>query len=88
MWVWVMGMGTRIVEMDERGRITLPAEIRRILKDKVFRVELVDPSTVVLRVVTREDIVHEVESIKLSGDPRRREGDASRAKHRYGGIKA
>jgi bifunctional DNA-binding transcriptional regulator/antitoxin component of YhaV-PrlF toxin-antitoxin module len=43
----------RLVEMDERGRITLPDEIRRHLRGKVFKVELVDPNTVVLRIADR-----------------------------------
>ena len=80
-------MGIRIVEMDERGRITLPSEIRRLLRGKVFEVELVDPNTVILRIASRSDVIREIESIKLTGDPRRKGGDASKAKHRYGGEK-
>jgi len=73
--------------MDERGRVTLPAEIRKLLRGKVFEVELVDPNTVILRVANRRNVVKEIESIKLTGDPRRKSGDASKAKHRYGGVK-
>lgn len=78
----------RLIEMDERGRVTLPAEVRKLLKGRVFAVEVMNPYTVVLRVASREDVVREIEGIKLKGDPQRRGGDASRAKHRYGGVKA
>jgi|YelNatPaOPRAMG01_1025707.scaffolds.fasta_scaffold11022_9 bifunctional DNA-binding transcriptional regulator/antitoxin component of YhaV-PrlF toxin-antitoxin module len=78
----------RLVEMDERGRITLPEEVRRRLRGRVFKVELVDPNTVVLRIADRGDVIKEIEGIKLAGDPRRKSGDASEAKHRYGGVKA
>jgi len=87
MWVWDVGMGIHLVEMDERGRVTLPAEVRKLLRGRVFTVEFVNPYTLVLRVASREDFAREIESIKLRGDLRRRGGDASKAKHRYGGVK-
>jgi len=38
-WVWEKGVGI-IVEVDDRGRITIPVDIRRKLKSKRFLVSL------------------------------------------------
>ena len=86
-WVWVMGVG-EIVEMDDRGRITIPAEIRRRIGRDVFIIELVDGETILLKAVNRgEEVIKRLEAIKLSGDKERRNYDAAYVKDLYGGIK-
>ena len=45
-----MGVG-KIVEMDDRGRITIPAEIRKAINKNKFAIELVDEKTIILRLV-------------------------------------
>ncbi len=86
-WVWVMGVG-EIVEMDSRGRITIPANIRKIIGKSKFRVELVGKDTIVLKAVkNKREIVKRISSIKLVGDKERASVDAATVKDFYGGVK-
>ncbi|HDI52585.1 MAG TPA: AbrB family transcriptional regulator [Candidatus Bathyarchaeota archaeon] len=85
--MWVVGVG-KIVEMDDRGRITIPAEIRRRIGRDVFIIELVDRDTILLRAVDRgEELIKRFEAIRLSGDRERRSYDAAYVKDLYGGIR-
>ncbi len=82
-----MGMG-KIVKLDDRGRITLPAEIRRLIRAEKFRVEVKDDTIVLEPVRDRgENLVKIFEEIKLVGAPDRVGIDASEAKHIVGGAK-
>ncbi len=82
-----MGVG-EIVEMDDRGRITIPAEIRRRIGGEAFIIKLVDRDTILLRAVSRgEELIKRFEAIKLSGDEKRRNYDAAYVKDLYGGMR-
>ena len=85
--MWVVGMGT-IVEMDERGRVTIPSDIRRALKTRRLAVSL-KGNIIELRPVYDErlEALEKFNQIKLQGDPRLAELDAAEAKHRVGGRK-
>jgi len=39
------------VKMDDKGRVTLPVGIRKVVGNRAFRVELADKDTIVLRVL-------------------------------------
>jgi len=82
-----MGVG-KTVEMDERGRITIPAEIRKAIGKNKFVVELINEKTIILRPVEdKHEIVKKILSIKLVGDKKRSSADAAYIKDFYGGIK-
>jgi len=82
-----MGMG-ETVKVDDRGRILIPAEIRRKIGNKVFSVEMTDKDTIVLRAVKdRGALADRIKSISLVGDPDRAYVDAAAVKDRYGGIR-
>ena len=87
MLVWVVGMG-EIVEMDCRGRITIPASIRRVVGRTRFKVELAGESIVLKPVESRRELVEKIVSIRLSGDRERASVDAALIKDLYGGFKA
>ncbi|MCS7105104.1 MAG: hypothetical protein NZ954_06005 [Thermofilaceae archaeon] len=77
-----------IVRMDDRGRITLPAEVRKFIGGKVFKIEVTGRDEIVLRVVRgKEEVIENIEKIRLKGDATRRTVDASLVKHRVGGVK-
>jgi len=87
-WVWVVGVG-ETVEMDDRGRITIPANIRKMLGKTTFRIELIDKNTIILRVAeSGQELVKKIQDIKLSGDERKASVDAASVKDFYGGIKS
>ncbi len=74
--------------MDERGRITIPANIRKIVGKNKFRVELVDKDTIILRAVEdRYEIMKRIASIRLTGDRERAPLDVAIIKDFYGGVK-
>jgi len=77
-----------IVEVDERGRVTIPAHIRRTLKAKKFLVG-VKGDAIELRPVYDErlEALKRFSEIKLVGDPRFLSLNAAEAKHRVGGKK-
>jgi DNA-binding transcriptional regulator/RsmH inhibitor MraZ len=86
-WVWVVGMGEAL-ELDERGRITIPAKIRARLRGRRFAVEIADQARVVIRVVEEpSDRLQQIKAIVLKGDPRRARFDATAAKDTHGGVK-
>jgi len=82
-----MGVGI-IVEVDGRGRITIPADIRHKLKSKKFLVSL-KGNAIELRPVYNErlEALKRFNEIKLVGDPRFVNLDAAEAKHKVGGRK-
>jgi bifunctional DNA-binding transcriptional regulator/antitoxin component of YhaV-PrlF toxin-antitoxin module len=76
------------VKIDERGRVMIPAEIRRIVKNKSFKVESLDKDTIILRaVIERGEITKRIQSLRLSGDDERRRVDAAEVKDYTGGMK-
>ena len=87
MWEWEMDVG-ETVNIDERGRVMIPAEIRRIVKNRSFKVETLDKDTIILRgVVEREEVMKRIQSLRLSGDEERRGVDAAEVKDLIGGMK-
>ncbi|RLF05313.1 MAG: hypothetical protein DRJ60_05765 [Thermoprotei archaeon] len=86
-WVWVVGVGT-VVEVDDRGRVTIPAEIRRLLKTRKFLISFRE-GVIELKPVYDEKLeaLRAFNEIKLIGDPRFAHIDAAKAKHRVGGKK-
>jgi DNA-binding transcriptional regulator/RsmH inhibitor MraZ len=87
LYKWVVGVGDT-VEMDDKGRITLPVGVRRIVGKSVFKVELADKETIILRVLENKSrLVEKVKDIRLTGDKKRIYVDASAAKDYYGGVK-
>jgi bifunctional DNA-binding transcriptional regulator/antitoxin component of YhaV-PrlF toxin-antitoxin module len=80
-----MGVG-EITSMDERGRITIPSDIRKTIGKKNFKVELQDKDTIILKAInTQKDLIEKIQEIRLKGDPERRDTDFSTVKDRYGG---
>jgi len=76
------------VRMDEKGRITIPAEIREVIGRKAFKVELADKDTVVLRAFEdRSTLVKKIANIRLVGDKDRASVDAATVKDLHGGTK-
>jgi len=80
-----MGMG-ETASIDERGRITIPSDIRKTIGKKEFKIQLLDKSTIILKAVeTQDDHIKRIEKIKLTGDPEKAQIDFSTVKDRYGG---
>lgn len=79
-----MGETTSI---DERGRITIPSEIRRNISKTKFNIQLVDKNTIILKAITNNDTLQKIKQIKLQGDPQTHETDFSTVKDKYGAIK-
>lgn len=76
------------VKIDSKGRITLPISVRKIVGKGVFKVELADKNTIILRVLEdRHELVERVRDIKLMGDKERAHVDAATVKDYYGGVK-
>ena len=76
------------VRIDERGRVMIPAEIRRVVKNKFFKVEILDKDTIVLRaVIERGEVTKRIQALRLSGDEERRGVDAAEVKDYVGGMK-
>ena len=77
-----------IVEMDCKGRITIPSKIRKIVGKTKFRIELMDRDTIILRTVKeKNDVIKKILSLELLGDEERSSIDAASIKDLYGGIK-
>ena len=80
-----MGMG-ETASIDERGRITIPSDIRKTIGKKEFKIQLLDKSTIILKAVeTRDAHIKRIEKIRLTGDPEKAQIDFSTVKDRYGG---
>jgi bifunctional DNA-binding transcriptional regulator/antitoxin component of YhaV-PrlF toxin-antitoxin module len=72
--------------MDEKGRITIPSDIRKTIGKKHFKVELQDRDTIILKVInTQNDFIEKIKEIKLKGDPERKDTDFSTIKDHYYG---
>jgi len=85
--VWVVGVG-EVVRVDEKGRITIPAEIREVIGKRAFKVELADKDTIILRAFEdRGMLVKKIADIRLVGDKERASIDAATVKDSHGGIK-
>ncbi|HEX9915530.1 MAG TPA: AbrB/MazE/SpoVT family DNA-binding domain-containing protein [Candidatus Bathyarchaeia archaeon] len=83
-----MGVG-ETVNVDDRGRILIPAEIRRKISNRAFSVEMADKDTIILRAVKdRGGLADRVKSISLTGDADRANVDAAAVKDRYGGKRS
>lgn len=77
-----------IVEVDEKGRITIPADIRRAIGRRTFKVEIADKDTIILKALEdRSTLVKKVAEIKLSGAKERAFIDAASVKDLHGGVK-
>ena len=84
-WVWVMGVG-ETVSLDEKGRIIIPAEIRRAIGKKAFNVSMADKETIILRAVSDgSELVKQIKEIKLKGEKTRNSIDFASVKDSYGG---
>ncbi|MBS7637686.1 hypothetical protein KEJ49_02180 [Candidatus Bathyarchaeota archaeon] len=83
----MVGVGER-VDMDDKGRITIPFNIRRVVGKRSFRVELFDKDTIILRAFEdRGDLVKKIAGIRLVGDMERASVDAATIKDHYGWVK-
>jgi bifunctional DNA-binding transcriptional regulator/antitoxin component of YhaV-PrlF toxin-antitoxin module len=83
--MWDLGVG-ETVNIDEKGRIIIPAEIRRIIGKRTFSVEIADKNTIILRATgDRHDLARRIEGIHLTGDKSRVSTDFSEVKDQYGG---
>lgn len=80
-----MGVG-QTVNVDEKGRIIIPAEIRKIIGKRTFNVEIADKDTIILKAVTnRRDLAKKIESLRLTGEKEKASVDFAAVKDLYGG---
>ena len=84
--MWVKGVG-KTASIDERGRITIPSEIRNTIGKKEFNIQLIDKDTILLKAVNNTDLLDKIKAIKLKGDPAKAQTDFSTVKDEYGGVK-
>ena len=71
--------------MDDLGRITIPSEIRNIIDQKNFKIELKDKNTIILKAINDQDeFIQSIKEVNLSGDPERSGTDFSTVKDYYG----
>jgi len=71
---------------DEKGRIIIPAEIRKVIGKKTFSVSLADKDTIVLRAIgDHRDLARRIADIHLIGEKSRASTDFSDVKDLYGG---
>jgi len=86
-WEWAVGVGY-ITEMDGKGRVTIPAELRRIIGAKTFKAELMGRDAIVLRVAAdRQKTVEQIERMRLTGDAERASVDFACIRDEFGGAK-
>ncbi len=83
---WGVGVGEK-VRIDERWRIVIPSKFREGLKPKDELIVERKESEIVLRKVSREDILKEFTETKLFVNEKLRTLGAESGKHRYGGYK-
>lgn len=81
-----MGVG-ETTKLDERGRITIPSEIRNSIGKKEFNIRLLDKDTIILEAVKNSDTLTKIKALKLTGEPSLSSTDFSTVKDRYGGKK-
>lgn len=79
-------MGVR-VRLDDRWRIVIPLKFRKGLKPKDELIIEERGSEIVLRRVSREDILREFNELILFVDEKYSMLNAERGKHKYGGFK-
>lgn len=80
-----MGVGDK-ASIDERGRITIPSDIRKTIGKKKFKITLQDKDTIILKVIeNKSDTIKKIQNIQLTGDPRQADTDFSSVKNRYSG---
>ena len=83
--MWDVGVG-ETVNMDEKGRIIIPAEIRKVIGKKTFSVSLADKDTIVLRAIgDHRDLARRIADIHLTGEKSRASTNFSDVKDLYGG---
>ena len=83
---WGVGVGEK-VKIDGRWRIVIASRFRKELKPRDELIVEGRGSEIVLRKVSREDILREFNGIKLFVDEKLRTLGAESGKHRYGGYK-
>ncbi|RLE87618.1 MAG: hypothetical protein DRJ49_06210 [Thermoprotei archaeon] len=83
---WGVGVGER-VKIDERWRIVIPSKFREGLKPRDELVVERRGSEIILRKVSRGDILREFNEVKLFVEEKLRYLGAEAGKHRYGGYK-
>lgn len=84
-WVWDVGVGETI-NIDEKGRIVIPAEIRKVIGRRKLNIEIADKDTIILRATAeRNDLAEKIKKLKLIGDKNRSRVDFSDVKDVYGG---
>jgi len=77
-----------VVELDERGRLTIPSELRRMLRGQKVRVERGDDDTLVIRPEFDSDAtLKSIRDIRLRGEKSRAKYDASSVKDKFGGVR-
>ena len=80
-----MGMG-ELASIDERGRITIPAEIRNIIGKKNFKISLIDKNTIMLKAIEEPgELIKRIEAIELTGDLERSSVDFQSVKGKFSG---
>jgi bifunctional DNA-binding transcriptional regulator/antitoxin component of YhaV-PrlF toxin-antitoxin module len=80
-----MGVG-ETASIDEKGRIIIPAEIRKTIGKRTFNVEIADKDTIILKAVESSgDLVKKIEKIRLTGEKEKASVDFSMVKDKYGG---
>ena len=80
-----MGVGEK-ASIDERGRITIPSDIRKSIGKKNFKITLMDKDTIILKAITnQDDILNKIQNIKLTGDPEKTHTDFSTIKDKFSG---
>ncbi len=79
-------MGERI-RIDERWRIVIPSKFRKGLKPKDELIVEERGSEIILKKLSREDILKEFNETKLFVDEKLRALGAESGKHKYGGYK-
>ncbi len=76
------------MELDERGRITIPSALRQSLRGSKLRIERAEDGVIVIRPeFGAQDLLGRIRALSLSGDKRRARCDAALVKERYGGFK-
>ncbi|HIH88807.1 TPA: hypothetical protein HA344_06335 [Candidatus Bathyarchaeota archaeon] len=75
-----------IVNIDEKGRIVIPAEIRKVIGRRKLNVEMTDKDTIILRAATeRSDLAKKIKNLRLTGDKTNASVNFSDVKDFYGG---
>lgn len=83
---WGVGMGEK-VRVDDRWRIVIPSKFRSGLKPRDELIVEERGSEIVLRKVSKDDLLKEFNETKLYVQKELRTLGAESGKHRYGGYK-